>query len=290
VGLFIVHGAIGLAFEQRRSMVRTLRALGAPLRQLIALMAAELALLALVAGGIGVALGYVMAAALMPDVAATLRGLYGADVSGQLTLRPVWWLSGLAIAMGGTAVAAGGALWSLARMPLLTGAQAWASGMSRRWGLQAMLAVGLLSLSVGLAVWGNGLLAGFGMLGALLIGGALALPPLLALLLSGAESRARAPVAQWFFADTRQQVPGLSLALMALLLAMAANVGVSTMVSSFRLTFIGFLDQRLASELYVTAADSAQADAILALAAQEADAALPLLSVDRPIATLPAQI
>jgi putative ABC transport system permease protein len=290
VGLFIVHGAIGLAFEQRRAMVRTLRALGAPLGRLIALMAAELALLALLAGGIGVALGYVMAAALMPDVAATLRGLYGADVSGQLTLRPVWWLSGLAIAMGGTAVAAGGALWSLARMPLLTGAQAWASGMSRRWGLQAVLALGFLSLSAGLALWGQGLLAGFSMLGALLIGGALALPPLLALCLTGAEARARAPVAQWFFADTRQQVPGLSLALMALLLAMAANVGVSTMVSSFRLTFIGFLDQRLASELYVTAADSAQADAILAVAAEEADAALPLLSVDRPIAALPAQI
>ena len=38
---------------------------------------------------------------------------------------------------------------------------------------------------------------------------------------------------------------------MALLLAMAANVGVSTMVSSFRLTFTGFLDQRLSAELYV---------------------------------------
>ncbi len=36
VGLFIVHGAIGLAFEQRRPMVRTLRALGVPLRRLIA--------------------------------------------------------------------------------------------------------------------------------------------------------------------------------------------------------------------------------------------------------------
>ncbi len=290
VGLFIVHGAIGLAFEQRRGMVRTLRALGAPLRQLIALMAAELALLALLAGGIGVALGYIMAAALMPDVAATLRGLYGADVSGQLTLRPVWWLSGLAIAMGGTAVAAGGALWSLARMPLLIGAQGWASGMSRRWGLQAALALSLLALSAGLALWGQGLVAGFAMLGALLIGGALALPPLLALILTAAEARARAPVAQWFFADTRQQVPGLSLALMALLLAMAANVGVSTMVSSFRLTFIGFLDQRLASELYVTATDIAQADAILAVAEQDADAALPLLSIDRPIASLPAEI
>ena len=35
VGIFIVHGAIGLAFEQRRGMVRTLRALGVPLRRLI---------------------------------------------------------------------------------------------------------------------------------------------------------------------------------------------------------------------------------------------------------------
>ncbi len=290
VGLFIVHGAIGLAFEQRRSVVRTLRALGAPLARLIALMAVELGLLALMAGGIGVALGYVMAAALMPDVAASLRGLYGADVSGQLTLRPAWWLSGFAIALGGTAVAAGGALWSLARMPLLAGGQAWAAGMSRRWTVQAALSLTLLVLSGAFVIWGKGLLAGFGMLGALLVGGALALPPLLVALIAAVATRAKTPVPQWFWADTRQQVPGLSLALMALLLAMAANVGVSTMVSSFRLTFTGFLDQRLASELYVTAADSAQADAILAVASSQADAVLPLMNVDRTIAALPAQI
>ena len=35
VGLFIVHSAIGLAFEQRRATVRTLRALGTPLRTLL---------------------------------------------------------------------------------------------------------------------------------------------------------------------------------------------------------------------------------------------------------------
>ena len=290
VGLFIVHGAIGLAFEQRRPMVRTLRALGAPLRRLIALMAVELAVLALTAGLIGVGLGYVIAAALLPDVAATLRGLYGADVAGQLSLRPAWWLSGLAIAMGGTAVAAGGALWSLARMPLLSGAhpRAWAMGRQSRG--QAVAALALLGLAGTLAVWGQGLMAGFTMLGALLIGGALALPPLLTQVLRWAERLSQAPVAQWFWADTRQQVPGLSLALMALLLAMAANVGVSTMVSSFRLTFTGFLDQRLASELYVTAADTAQAEAIIAVAARDADAILPLLSAEVTVAGLPAQI
>lgn len=290
VGLFIVHGAIGLAFEQRRAMVRTLRALGVPLRRLIALMALELAVLALVAGLIGVALGYLMAAALMPDVAATLRGLYGAEVSGQLALRPSWWLSGLAIAMGGTAVAAGGALWSLARTPLLGAVHPRGGGAARWRGAQAAGALGLLAVAGGLALWGQGLLAGFAMLAALLIGGALALPPLLALLTGLAQGRATSALAQWFWADTRLQLPGLSLALMALMLAMAANLGVSTMVSSFRLTFTGFLDQRLAADLYVGAADAAQAEAILAVAATHADAVLPSWGTEGRVAGRPAQI
>ncbi|QDA36121.1 FtsX-like permease family protein (plasmid) [Paracoccus liaowanqingii] len=290
VGLFIVHGAIGLAFEQRRAMVRTLRALGVPLRRLIALMALELAVLALVAGLIGVALGYLMAAALMPDVAATLRGLYGAEVSGQLALRPSWWLSGLAIAMGGTAVAAGGALWSLARTPLLGAVHPRDAGMARWRGGQAAAALGLLAIAGVLALWGQGLLAGFAMLAALLIGGALALPPVLALLTGLAQGRATSAFAQWFWADTRLQLPGLSLALMALMLAMAANLGVSTMVSSFRLTFTGFLDQRLAADLYVGATDAAQAEAILAVAATHADAILPALATEGQVAGRPVQI
>ena len=35
VGLFIVHSTIGLAFEQRRGMIRTLRSLGVPLSNLL---------------------------------------------------------------------------------------------------------------------------------------------------------------------------------------------------------------------------------------------------------------
>lgn len=141
-----------------------------------------------------------------------------------------------------------------------------------------------------LALWGRGLLSGFVMLGALLIGGGLLLPPILGAVLRLAEARARGPLVQWFWADTRQQVPGLSLALMALLLAMAANVGVSTMVSSFRLTFIDFLDQRLASELYVTAADSAQAELIVRAAEGHADAVLPLLSITQTVAGQPVEV
>ncbi len=292
VGIFIVHGAIGLAFEQRRPVVRTLRALGLPLRRLVLLMGAELMLFALVAGIVGVALGYVIAALLLPDVAATLRGLYGADVSGTLQLRPVWWLSGLAIALGGTALAASGALYKLSKMPLLAAAQpralAMAAGQSAR--LQGIGAALLLTLSVTLMFTANGLIGGFGLLASLLIGAALALPLILDRILAAASAMARSVKAQWFWADTRQQLPGLSLALMALLLAMAANVGVSTMVSSFRLTFVDFLDQRLASELYVRTEDATQGAALIDFATPRVDAILPIQNADVQIAGQPTEV
>lgn len=292
VGIFIVNGAIGLAFEQRRPVIRTMRALGMPLGRLIGLIAVELMLMALIAGIIGVALGYLIAAALLPGVAATLNGLYGAEVAGTLQLRPSWWLSGLMIALGGTGLAAAGALWQLARMPLLAAAQPRAMAMAagKRAKVQAIMSVGLLIAAVILSFVATGLIAGLALLAALLIGAALGLPLILSGVLAVGASFAKGVLSQWFWADTRQQLPGLSLALMALLLAMAANVGVSTMVSSFRLTFTGFLDQRLASELYVSAADAEEGRRITAALTPEVDAILPIQSIDTTIADYPTEL
>jgi putative ABC transport system permease protein len=292
VGIFVVHGAIGLAFEQRRGIVRTLRALGVPLRHLIVLMVLELVVLATLAGALGTALGYLIAALLLPDVAATLRGLYGADVAGTLQIRPEWWLSGMAMALGGALLASASALWRLARMPVLAsaGARAWALVSGRTRKLQAAAAVVLLAAAGVLAITGVGLAAGFALLACLLLGAALALPFCLATILRLGEGQAVRAMAQWFWADTRQQLPGLGLALMALLLAMAANVGVSTMVSSFRLTFVGFLDQRLSAELYVDADAVADRAALERFLATRADAVLPIMSVDATFAGMPAEI
>ena len=292
VGIFIVHGAIGLAFEQRRGTVRTLRALGVPLRLVVILMGAELLGLAVVAGAIGVGLGYVIAGALLPDVAATLRGLYGAEIAGTLQLRPIWGLTGMGISVGGTVVAAGGALLKLSRMPLRSGAQpralAVVAGRGRK--IQAIIAAGLLLIAGMLAVVGGGVVTGFALLGALLLGAALSLPLILSVILSAASGRAKGVISGWFWADTRLQIPGLSLALMALLLAMAANIGVSTMVSSFRLTFVGFLDQRLTSELYVTTENATQAAAFATFAQTRADAVLPILTTQVSIASVPTEL
>ncbi|MFD1341926.1 FtsX-like permease family protein [Litorisediminicola beolgyonensis] len=292
VGLFIVQSAIGLAFEQRRATIRTLRALGLSLGRTIALLASELAVIALGAGLLGVALGYAVAAALLPGVAGTLRGLYGAQVSGQLNFDPAWAAWALVIALVGAAVAGAQALWQVARMPLLAPAQprAWAMASARvlRW--QALGAAALLTLSALLVILGDGLIAAFACLGALLIGSALALPPFLTLVLKAVSRLRMGPVGDWLIADGRQQVPALSLALMALLLALAANIGVGTMVGSFRTTFTGWLDQRLAAELYVTAPDAETAAEVRALAEARARAVLPIWSVETTLRGQPGDV
>lgn len=292
VGLFIVHSTIGLAFEQRRGMIRTLRSLGVPLRMLIVLITTEMLVLAAFGAVLGIVLGYLIAALLIPDVAATLEGLYGAQISGTLELRSEWWLSGFLLAMLGAAAALAGRIWQIARMPLLASVRprAWVMAGAGRFRAQTWVALGLLSAAGVLVVLGDGLIAGFSLLGCLLIGAALVLPALAAGALSIMERRVQAPVAAWFWADTRQQLPGLSLALMALLLAVSANIGVSTMVSSFRLTFTGFLDQRLAPELFVRVESAAQSAALNRYLDAQRIEALPLLSRPAQIEGQPARL
>ncbi|MDQ8731844.1 FtsX-like permease family protein [Bradyrhizobium sp. LHD-71] len=279
VGLFLVHSAIGLAFEQRLPMLRTLRACGVSPRGLLAALVVELVLLALVAGLGGVVSGFFLASALLPDVAASLRGLYGASVSGELGLAPQWWLAGLGMSIAGALLAAAHALVKVFRLPLLASAQpfAWQDAQRRwlRW--QAVLACAAFVVAAVCLTLGTSLVAAFAVLGGILLGAALLLPPLLNLLLRAGEGMSRRPVAMWAWADSRQQLSGLSLALMALLLALAVNVGVGTMVGSFERTFNRWLDGRLSSEIYLVAKDPAQAAAIEAdlRSRPDVDAVLP---------------
>ena len=260
VGLFIVQAALGLALEQRLGLLRTLRALGVSGRGLVGLLALELLLLGIIGALAGIVSGVWLARVLQPDVAATLGSLYGADVAVMLNLPWHYWLGGLAVTLGGLLLAGSGVLWRAARLSVLGlgQAQAWRSGFQRQ--LKLMSAAGAAVALGGLALWlwlawqppGEGLLAGFGLVAALLLASALWLPPLIALLLAGlGRLLRRRPLAQWALADLQLQLPRLALAMMALLIALSANLGVSSMVGGFRLTFLDWLDQRLVADFYL---------------------------------------
>jgi putative ABC transport system permease protein len=294
VGLFIVNSAIGLAFEQRRPMLRTLRACGVSARMLNLVMVAELVTIALVAGLVGLVCGYLIAASLLPDVAASLRGLYGAQIPGQLTLKNEWWFAGIGISVLGALAAAATSLAKAARLPILVVAHphAWQRAQHRWLLLQGALAAAVLTAAAGFLWFGSTLLSGFLVLAGLLLGAALGLPVILGLVLYLGERGARRPLSTWFWADSRLQLSGLSLALMALLLALAVNVGVGTMVESFSKTFTGWLDGRLAAEVYLSAANEEQATEIKTWLGHrpEVKAILPNGSADVQIGGWPVEI
>ena len=264
VGLFIVQGTIGLAMEQRRGLFRTLRCLGLPFHSLVLALGMEITIIALTSGFIGLIIGYFLAGFLLPGVAVTLSGLYGVEIENGLPLRPVWVLSGLGMSLLGAGIASFYAFLTLWRLPILQAPSTQARGqlVLRNFNLWALAGTGLLA-SGGLSlILIAGLAGGFIFLGCLMLGTALLLPYCLWHILRLGQSLTTRPLAHWLWADARAQLPGLSLALMALMLALAVNIGVGTMVSSFRLTFTGWLDQRLASELYVTARNDAQGAAL----------------------------
>ncbi|OEY67524.1 ABC transporter permease [Marinobacter sp. X15-166B] len=262
VGLFIVQAALGLALEQRLSLLRTLRALGVSGRTLVALLVVELAILGLAGALAGLLSGVWLAQTLLPDVAATLQNLYGATVSGTLSLPWHYWLGGVAVSLGGLVIAGSGVLWRASRLSLLGlgQAQAWRRGYQRQLRVQTLLGAvaALAALALGLTP-DTGLIAGFGLVAAILLAAALWQPPLLAWLLAMAlrvlegasRPTRRLALTQWALADLQLQLPRLSLAMMALLIALAANLGVSSMVGGFRLTFLDWLDQRLIADIYL---------------------------------------
>jgi len=294
VGLFIVNSTIGLAFEQRRPAMRSMRACGVSLGALTAALLLELLTLAVIAGLSGLILGYIIAAALLPDVAATLRGLYGATVSGELTLNSGWWLTGLAMSLGGAGIAATGSLTKIRGLSVLesTRQQAWLTAQRRRHRWQLWLALFLFSGAALLLEFGEGLLSGFAIMGGFLLGGALALPTVLARILELGERLARHPLAKWMWADSRQQLSGLSLALMALLVALSANVGVGSMVGGFRLTFTDWLDDVLGAEIYIRTDTSQQTQSLTDFLADrpEVTAILPHQTAQSRLAGLPVGI
>ncbi len=292
VGLAIVHGTVGLSFEQRRPVLRTLRALGVSIRCIVICLIFEFLALALVAGALGIIFGYITAATLLPNVAATLRGLYGTTVNDTLSLSRLWWLGGVGIACLGAVAAASDGLWRVARMPPLAAARprAWNMASSRAMSWKAVGAAFCLVAAICPVAFHGGLLSGFVLVGGFLLAAALLLPVVLSTFIALAARWSRGPVGQWFWADTRQQLPGLSLALMALLLAFAANLGVGTMVGSFRATFVDWLDQRLVSDLYVSVEDEADIAALMTFLEHRSDAVLPIWHIDAEVMGKPAEI
>ena len=294
VGLFLVYAAFGDAFQQRLPMLRVFLCIGVSRRAIVAALAIEALTLALLAGLVGMVCGYFLAAALLPDVAASLEGLYGARVAGRLTLDASWWAAGLGMACaGGLAAAASGAA-KIFRLPAIATARqiAWREAERASLRRQTIGAGAAFVAAFVASCFGSGLASGFLATAGVLLGAALLAPPALSAALRFFEARAEGVMTRWFWAESRAQLPSLSLALMALLLALATSVGVGGMVESFRGAFLQWLDSRLVAEVYVEAASDEAGRRIeeWLRSTRDVDAILPVAKAKTRLANWPVEI
>ncbi|MBO2676421.1 ABC transporter permease [Shewanella algae] len=252
VGLFIAYNGVRYSLMKRRRLLLLLLKQGLGRRALMLALLLELLLLVFIGSASGFILALQLSQWLQPMVALTLEQLYGA------TLLPGnWRWQWLAEGAGLTLIAA-----LLACVPLYLELchQSLAQNTQSQWHAHRhrsmhkrlfLMGVALLALTALLYPLSQTHQHSLGLMGLLTLAIPLLLPQLLQSLLGLLARLFPSGLSKYAIADTRELVAPLALAMMALLLALCANIAMNTLVGSFDKTLRSWLDTRLHAELYI---------------------------------------
>ncbi|WP_447078972.1 FtsX-like permease family protein [Shewanella algae] len=252
VGLFIAYNGVRYSLMKRRRLLLLLLKQGLGRRALMLALLLELLLLVFIGSASGFILALQLSQWLQPMVALTLEQLYGA------TLLPGnWRWQWLAEGAGLTLIAA-----LLACVPLYLELchQSLAQNTQSQWHAHRhrsmhkrlfLIGVALLALTALLYPLSQTHQHSLGLMGLLTLAIPLLLPQLLQSLLGLLARLFPSGLSKYAIADTRELVAPLALAMMALLLALCANIAMNTLVGSFDKTLRSWLDTRLHAELYI---------------------------------------
>jgi len=259
VGLFIVFNAVRFSLWYRRATLLNLRLMGCDNRVMLLAIVLETLAWSLLGTALGFAIGVLLAQVLLPGLGASLQSLYDAIVETELGLSPWTLLQAWCISLIGLIWALAWPLYRQLRRSSLEAARlevllADEANARRR---MALAALGLALLAAIAYTRVETATQGFVVLGLLLFAAAWLLPALLAgaLRLLAGLLPARRLLTRWMVSDGWSQLPAFRSAMMALLLALTANLGVGTLVDSFRSAFVGWLEVRQSADIYLRAPD-----------------------------------
>jgi putative ABC transport system permease protein len=258
VAVFIVYNSMLISVQQRAKSLGILRCLGASRWQLGGIYFAEALGFAAIGGILGVLGGWALSRLLVGYIATTINDLYAAVRPAPVTLDWLMWTKGLATALGSCLVGAAVPLVAAARTaPVNLFRSGGAAGRSTLASSTPLLGCGIGILGASLGVYrlpGNSPIAGFVMALMIAVGFALACPFVTRLFCAAVSAAAR-PL-QWLPLQLAAAEVGRSLgitavAVAATMLAMSMNIGIRTMVASFRSSLSVWLDARFAADVFV---------------------------------------
>ncbi len=260
VGVFLVYNAIGFSVVQYRREIGILRALGMFRRQIAALFLGEAAVVGVLGGAFGTALGVFLAKFLVVLESQTVSELYTTVAVGSVELTPALFAAGCLLGLVISILGALGPCWEASHTEP---ARALAPGQyedtrQNRYGVFTSVAVALFLLAFGLSRLApiNGIpVYGYAAAFCLLLA-CTCLAPLCIHALRGIMNlpfKSSFGLSAHLAADQIIRTPGRnSMTLSALMVGIAIMVGVGVMIQSFRATVETWIDQTMIADLIVT--------------------------------------
>ena len=258
VGMFLIYNTMTFSVVQRRPLIGALRALGVTRREVWVLVMTEALVLGALATAVGLPAGILLGGGLLRLVTRTINDLYVIVAVSELSVTPAALLTGAALGVGGTLLAALAPAFEATRStPRAALGRSTLETRTRR--LAPRLALGgALLVIVGASVLGlptRSLAVSYGSLFTILLGAALLTPGVtvsVVWLLQPLAGRAFGLLGRM---ATRGVVAALSrtaVAMAALMIAIAASVGVGIMIDSFRQSVVRWLEVSLQADVYVS--------------------------------------
>ena len=255
VGLFIVFNAVRFSLWYRRETILNLRLMGVGVPVLSVAILLETLLWSVIGTALGLLLGIQLAQFLLPGLSASLHSLFNASLSGIIELEIDSVIKAWLITLFGLAWALAWPLYQQLKTDVLPASSTGVAIDSERRARRILTLGAAILVLVAAFLYPriDNATNGFILLGLLLFAAAWTLPLILAgsLRLIALFLPAHSLFGRWLLSDGWSQMPALRTAIMALLLAMTANLGVGTLIDSFRGAFIGWLEIRQSADIYI---------------------------------------
>ncbi|MEX0994365.1 MAG: FtsX-like permease family protein [Balneolaceae bacterium] len=257
VGMFLIYNTMTFSVVQRRALIGRLRALGITKREILNNVLKEALLIGVLGTVLGIVAGIFLAHGLVKLVTRSINDLYFVLSVQELSIG--------FFPLGKAALLGIGATLLAAFRPAREASEAEVSTVLRRSSGESKITeklfqfagYGLLTGIAGcgiLLVPGGEIAAGYAALLFMVVGFVLVIPLLvtgMAYLLRPLMGRLNGIIGKMSVRGVVTQLSRTSVAIAALVVAVAATVGVGIMVDSFRGTVVSWLEAQLQADIYV---------------------------------------
>ena len=258
VGAFIIYNSMSFSVVQRREMFGVLRVLGVTGKEINQLIYIEALVIGVVGTVFGILLGIIMSYGLLSFVTQTVSDLYRVTEHADLSVSTSSIIKGIALGLGAALVAA----YVPAREATTISPQRVMQKMQLesktllllprllRWGVLVFLA-GIVVLALAM----KSLAISFAALFMLVIGYVLTVPQTVRYIIERLQ-----PLLGRFFGlkgrmaihSVKRNLSRTSVAMAALIIAVATTLGTTIMIESFRGSVIAWIDDSMQADVYVS--------------------------------------